>query len=308
MDLGALSDTVEALHELRNEAESQGQRPITNLCDALIAAYERLEDHPLSEAGSRRVLRRRTSGCSGCSMRLPPSSDCPIRARRSRALAAVQVADAREEELDLSEARRSRAAVRRTSSNFPTFVRPQPTEEPAPVAPTSPRQKSTGSNRVEAERTLPKSVTSAEAQPEHRARSSPPKRRSPRARRRRATVTLPPDADPEILEIFFEEAEELLEAIDQSVHEWLAAPDNQVHLEILLRCLHTLKGGARLAGLTWTRRRRAHIRIDLDRCAGQTTLPAGSSMRCRRATMICSSSRERACRAAASGNAAERCR
>ncbi len=34
------------------------------------------------------------------------------------------------------------------------------------------------------------------------------------------------------------------------MHEWRAAPDNQVHLEILLRSLHTLKGGARLAGLT----------------------------------------------------------
>ena len=50
MDLGALSDTVAALHELRNEAESQGQAPITKLCDALIAAYERLEDHPLNQA------------------------------------------------------------------------------------------------------------------------------------------------------------------------------------------------------------------------------------------------------------------
>src|SRR5262249_2732747 len=42
MDLGALSDTVAALHELRNEAESQGQGPITRLTDALIEAYERL--------------------------------------------------------------------------------------------------------------------------------------------------------------------------------------------------------------------------------------------------------------------------
>ncbi len=53
-------------------------------------------------------------------------------------------------------------------------------------------------------------------------------------------VALPPDADHEILEIFFEEADELLEAIDQSVHEWLGMPDNRVHLENLLRCVaHT---------------------------------------------------------------------
>ena len=81
-------------------------------------------------------------------------------------------------------------------------------------------------------------------------RSNPVDAPKPASTAARAPVTLPPDVDTEILEIFFEEAEELLEAIDQSVHEWRAAPDNQVHLEVLLRCLHTLKGGARLAGLT----------------------------------------------------------
>jgi hypothetical protein len=40
MDLGALSDIVAALHELRNEAESQGQAAITNLCDALISVMK----------------------------------------------------------------------------------------------------------------------------------------------------------------------------------------------------------------------------------------------------------------------------
>ncbi len=64
-----------------------------------------------------------------------------------------------------------------------------------------------------------------------------------------ALPELPEDTDPEILNIFVEEADELLENMDQSIHEWLAQPDNRIHIENLLRALHTLKGGARLAGL-----------------------------------------------------------
>jgi len=63
-------------------------------------------------------------------------------------------------------------------------------------------------------------------------------------------AALPEDVDPEILEIFFEESDELLETIDHSIHDWLAEKDNRVYLETLLRALHTLKGGARLAGLS----------------------------------------------------------
>jgi len=58
------------------------------------------------------------------------------------------------------------------------------------------------------------------------------------------------DVDPEIIEVFFEEADELLEALDQGINDWSEEPDNLLHLENLLRALHTLKGGARLSGLT----------------------------------------------------------
>jgi chemosensory pili system protein ChpA (sensor histidine kinase/response regulator) len=57
------------------------------------------------------------------------------------------------------------------------------------------------------------------------------------------------DLDPEILEIFIEEADELLEDIEQAVHEW---EEDWAHVESgesLKRSLHTLKGGARLAGV-----------------------------------------------------------
>jgi chemosensory pili system protein ChpA (sensor histidine kinase/response regulator) len=57
------------------------------------------------------------------------------------------------------------------------------------------------------------------------------------------------DADPEILELFREEAGELLEMLDASVLGWRGEPANEIHLEGLLRVLHTLKGSARMAGL-----------------------------------------------------------
>ena len=86
---------------------------------------------------------------------------------------------------------------------------------------------------------------------------------------------MPPDADHEILEIFFEEADELLEAIDQSVHEWLGMPDNRVHLENLLRALHTLKGGARLAGLSALGDDAHTFESVLIAVQGKPSLPAG---------------------------------
>ena len=51
------------------------------------------------------------------------------------------------------------------------------------------------------------------------------------------------------IEIFFEEADELLEVLDENVHQWTSEPGNRLFLEHMLRSLHTLKGGARLAGL-----------------------------------------------------------
>ena len=55
--------------------------------------------------------------------------------------------------------------------------------------------------------------------------------------------------DTEILEIFLEEAGELTEGIDNTINAWLADRDNPAYLEEMKRLLHTLKGGARLAGM-----------------------------------------------------------
>ena len=62
-----------------------------------------------------------------------------------------------------------------------------------------------------------------------------------------ATPVFDADTDAEILEIFIEEAQDLLVSMDEALAGWPAAPE--VAVDELLRCLHTLKGGARLAGL-----------------------------------------------------------
>lgn len=58
------------------------------------------------------------------------------------------------------------------------------------------------------------------------------------------------DVDEETLEIFLEEAVELSDEIEEAVQEWVDAPEQTQSNEQLQRVLHTLKGGARLTGLT----------------------------------------------------------
>lgn len=53
--------------------------------------------------------------------------------------------------------------------------------------------------------------------------------------------------DEEMVEIFLEEAMDLLESAGESLDTWLAAPQNNNVMSALLRDLHTLKGGARMA-------------------------------------------------------------
>jgi chemosensory pili system protein ChpA (sensor histidine kinase/response regulator) len=57
------------------------------------------------------------------------------------------------------------------------------------------------------------------------------------------------ETDPEILALFLEEAAELTEILDGSLQGWRDEPGNEIHMESVLRALHTLKGGARMAGL-----------------------------------------------------------
>ncbi|QEI10829.1 Hpt domain-containing protein [Cellvibrio japonicus] len=64
-----------------------------------------------------------------------------------------------------------------------------------------------------------------------------------------AVAELDEDFDPEIVEIFIDEAGELLEDIDRALQDWQDDWNNSDSVEELKRCLHTFKGGARLAGL-----------------------------------------------------------
>lgn len=66
------------------------------------------------------------------------------------------------------------------------------------------------------------------------------------------TATLTPAAnyDPDLLDIFLEEAEELLENAEGILHAWSQECENLTHIVELQRVLHTLKGGARMANVT----------------------------------------------------------
>ncbi|HUN00039.1 MAG TPA: Hpt domain-containing protein [Halothiobacillus sp.] len=60
---------------------------------------------------------------------------------------------------------------------------------------------------------------------------------------------IPAEQDADILQIFLEEAEELLEKADGYIAHWRSYPHDLDSIRLLHRNLHTLKGGARMAGL-----------------------------------------------------------
>lgn len=53
----------------------------------------------------------------------------------------------------------------------------------------------------------------------------------------------------EVLDIYLEEADELLVSLDEALHEWSDSLDNKQAIDLLQRTLHTFKGGARLSDL-----------------------------------------------------------
>src|SRR5690554_6559459 len=71
-----------------------------------------------------------------------------------------------------------------------------------------------------------------------------------------ATATAEPAADeadavdPEVLEIFLEEAGEIMDQLEQVLDDWRKDPNNPQHNQEAQRGLHTLKGGARLSQLS----------------------------------------------------------
>ena len=63
------------------------------------------------------------------------------------------------------------------------------------------------------------------------------------------TATPDVDYDPDLLEVFLEEADELQESTENTLHNWSSEFDNLEHVAELQRLLHTLKGGARMANV-----------------------------------------------------------
>ena len=69
------------------------------------------------------------------------------------------------------------------------------------------------------------------------------------------SIDLPPatqqeeDYDDELLEIFLEEGAEILDASEETLQAWVDNPADRSLVEALQRQLHTLKGGARMAGI-----------------------------------------------------------
>jgi len=58
------------------------------------------------------------------------------------------------------------------------------------------------------------------------------------------------DFDPEVAAIFTDEATELIEASEHALSDWRSQPESSEYRLSLKRPLHTLKGGARMAGIT----------------------------------------------------------
>lgn len=57
------------------------------------------------------------------------------------------------------------------------------------------------------------------------------------------------ELDPEMLSIFLEEAQEIVDETNASLQQWMKQPDDVTPVQILQRGLHTLKGGARMSGV-----------------------------------------------------------
>jgi len=82
------------------------------------------------------------------------------------------------------------------------------------------------------------------------------------------TQTPPSGVEPSLLEIFFDEAEELLTAADQALNQWLAGNDKADAGLVLKRVFHTLKGNARLTNMAvlgdYLHRTESHIEALVD--------------------------------------------
>jgi chemosensory pili system protein ChpA (sensor histidine kinase/response regulator) len=81
------------------------------------------------------------------------------------------------------------------------------------------------------------------------------------------------DLDPELLQIFLDEAHELVPAVGAAVRDWRDHPDNPALGQALQRVLHTLKGSARMAGAMALGELTHHMETRSENALSLKTLP-----------------------------------
>src|SRR2546426_2887521 len=81
------------------------------------------------------------------------------------------------------------------------------------------------------------------------------------------------DIDPELLQIFIDEAQELVPSVGSAMRDWRDNPDNAVLGQALQRVLHTLKGSARMAGAMALGELTHHMETRVENAMSVKTLP-----------------------------------
>jgi chemosensory pili system protein ChpA (sensor histidine kinase/response regulator) len=82
------------------------------------------------------------------------------------------------------------------------------------------------------------------------------------------------DLDPELMQIFLDEAHELVPSVGAALRDWRDNPDNPVLGQALQRVLHTLKGSARMAGAMAMGELTHHMETRVENAVALKTLPA----------------------------------
>src|SRR5262249_27966960 len=82
------------------------------------------------------------------------------------------------------------------------------------------------------------------------------------------------DLDPELMQIFLDEAHELVPSVGAAMRDWRDNPDNPALGQALQRVLHTLKGSSRMAGAMAIGELTHHMETRVENALAVKTLPA----------------------------------
>ena len=104
------------------------------------------------------------------------------------------------------------------------------------------------SEMEDAEARQPDAEAAAEPEAKPAAEGGKPKQASPQPEKSLAVGPSPDEVDPEILEIFLEEAQEEIASLNENFPHWQKNPGHQDSLTTVRRSFHTLKGSGRMVG------------------------------------------------------------